>query len=68
MVEIKKGADNKISLSSTIDMYRRLMKEGRIKKNSAGAQRLQQLESRLYAYRKWIKLPYAKRRHITSPV
>ena len=64
----KNSPDSKISLSSTIDMYKRLMEEGRIKKNSAGAQRLEQLQRRLFAYRKWIKLPYAKRRHITSPV
>ena len=63
-----RNPNNSISLRSTIELYEGLMKQGRIKKNSAGAQRLEQLKQKAFAYRKWIKTPYAKRRHITSPL
>jgi len=64
----KNNPDSTISLTGTIDLYKRLIEEGRIKKNGAGARRLEKLQRRLFAYRKWIKLPHAKRRHITSPI
>jgi hypothetical protein len=70
MDELRKyhSHNDHISLASLIDFYEDLLKDGKIKAGSAGEGRLQQLYQKRYHYRKWVTMPYAKRRHIISPL
>ena len=63
-----RNPNNSISLGQLIELYEGLIKQGKMTMDSAGGQRLNDLRRKAFSYRKWIKLPIAKRRHITSPI
>jgi len=66
--KLVKAPDKHLSLGGLIKLYENMMKEGRIKPDSAASVRLQQLKKRAQLRRKWLDTPYAKRKFFTEPI